>query len=66
MKQLKNKRAVQKSIKSKGLDPDENLCKCGKEVESSHLCPYKREIDNDEETTCNCCDDCTNECSNDI
>lgn len=23
MKQLKNKRAVQKSIKSKGLDPDE-------------------------------------------
>ena len=31
-----------------------------------HICPYKAEIECDEETLCNCCDDCAHECADDI
>lgn len=31
-----------------------------------HTCPYREEIDNDNETLCNCCDDCKQQCADDI
>jgi hypothetical protein len=32
-----------------------------------HTCPYQREINDDDEfLTCNCCDECTQECIWDI
>lgn len=31
-----------------------------------HTCPYAEEINNDSESTCNCCDECTQECAMDI
>lgn len=31
-----------------------------------HTCPFKEEINNDSETLCECCDDCTHECAMDI
>lgn len=41
--------------------------KCGKEkAQDVHICPYKREINDDEETTCNCCETCQQNCSDDI
>ena len=41
--------------------------KCGscekKEKSEPHSCPFSEALDNDSETLCNCCDDCTDECS---
>ena len=31
-----------------------------------HTCPYKSDIHNDNETLCNCCDECERECCMDI
>ncbi len=31
-----------------------------------HTCPFKSEINDDNETLCNCCDDCSHECAMDI
>lgn len=39
-------------------------CKCGK-FSKIGLCPYALEI-NDEETLCDCCDDCRQEHAGDI
>jgi hypothetical protein len=39
---------------------------CGKDVDGElHPCPYAEEINNDD-TPCNCCDDCAQECAWDI
>ena len=31
-----------------------------------HVCPYKSEINDNEEDLCNCCEDCQHECAMDI
>lgn len=31
-----------------------------------HTCPFKEEIKNDTSSTCNCCDECRNECAMDV
>lgn len=40
-------------------------CKCGKQAEANHTCPYRLEI-NDSAEMCNCCDKCRYECAMDI
>jgi hypothetical protein len=43
------------------------LCKCGKHpAEEPHTCPYADEINDDSETLCRCCAECTQECAWDI
>lgn len=43
-------------------------CKCGKEFDELplHTCPYQEDVNNDSEFTCNCCDECRQECCDDI
>ncbi len=43
-------------------------CKCGKEFDELplHTCPYQEDVNNDSEFTCNCCDECRQECRDDI
>lgn len=44
--------------------PTEKCQNCGnKDVEDYHNCPYQSEINGDDNYTCNCCDDCSNECA---
>lgn len=31
-----------------------------------HPCPYRSEIYEDEETLCNCCDECRSNCCDDV
>ena len=31
-----------------------------------HFCPYRREINDDSETLCDCCERCEDECRDDI
>ena len=44
----------------------EKINKCGSCNKSAalplHICPFKSEIHDDDETTCNCCEDCQYEC----
>jgi hypothetical protein len=43
------------------------LCKCGKNPSADpHTCPYQSEINDDDAFECTCCDDCRQECSDDI
>lgn len=44
---------------------DDTKCECGGDSNGSHPCPYAQEI-NDCADECNCCEECTQECSNDI
>lgn len=46
--------------------PPEIDCKCGRAGEEMHTCPYKSEINNDDETLCNCCAECAQQCAWDI
>jgi hypothetical protein len=40
---------------------------CGDVVNGDlHTCPYKEELDNDYETTCNCCEGCREFCMDEI
>ena len=39
---------------------------CINPADPSHVCPYKAEINEDEETLCNCCPSCYHECLMDI
>ncbi len=34
--------------------------------QEAHPCPFREELDDDAETKCNCCDDCTEECAMNI
>lgn len=46
---------------------DDDMCKCGKrEKQELHTCPYSVDVNNDEETLCDCCDECTYQCAQDI
>jgi hypothetical protein len=46
------------------------VSKCGKcgaeQVITWHICPYKAEINDDDETLCDCCDNCRAECQDNI
>ncbi len=44
---------------------DENKCKCGKEGQEEQSCPYAWEIQGEDEP-CNCCDECRDQCWDDI
>ena len=46
--------------------PDDSKCKCGAEGRDEHTCPFKSEINDDEETKCNCCEACTHDCLWDV
>jgi len=41
-------------------------CKCGKVGAEEHQCPYDADIHNDPDSMCNCCKECTRNCSDDI
>lgn len=42
-------------------------CRCeSSEGTEDHTCPYAEEINDDHESLCNCCADCTSQCADDI
>lgn len=45
---------------------EERLCRCGKDGVELHTCPFAEEIYGDCDNLCNCCDDCTQTCCDDI
>lgn len=46
---------------------DKSLCpKCNNKATEPHPCPYNQDIDNDHDTLCTCCDECSKECARDI
>lgn len=51
-----------------GGNMKEKLCeKCKKNPASKpHICPFAEEVYDDSTTKCTCCDDCTQECADDI
>lgn len=51
------------------MEPEENeLCQKCKEgaAQLMHLCPCLHELNDDTETLCNCCEECQNDCSEEI
>lgn len=40
--------------------------RCDNAANEDHPCPYKSELQGDDETLCNCCDECCQECADDI
>lgn len=44
----------------------EEICKCGAGGIAMHPCPYRSDVNDDEDTLCNCCEGCTTECAEDI
>lgn len=47
---------------------EDNNLQCGHKDkrEPLHTCPYKKEINNDSESLCSCCEACTRECAMDV
>ena len=45
---------------------EENLCRCGNLATPPHQCPYSVEINDDFESLCTCCEDCQQNCMDDI
>lgn len=45
---------------------DATKCRCGKPGSPLHTCPFASDVENDNKSLCNCCDDCTSECAMDI
>lgn len=47
-----------------------NVGKCSRcetnNAESEHICPYEKEVHNDNVILCNCCSSCENYCSDEI
>lgn len=41
-------------------------CKCGKAPRDLHPCPFASDVYDDQESLCNCCDNCANDCAMDI
>lgn len=35
-------------------------------AEEPHTCPYAEDVNDDHETLCDCCDECREQCANDI
>ena len=46
---------------------DENVCKCGAPgTPEDHTCPYDADINDDDDSECNCCKACTEDCAHDV
>ena len=43
-----------------------NTCNCGEQGEDLHSCPYQSDVNSDPTSMCNCCDKCTQQCTDDI
>jgi len=41
-------------------------CRCGAVGEPEHSCPYDEDVNNDPNSICNCCKQCTEACADDI
>jgi hypothetical protein len=56
------------ALKHGDADPPEDMCEtCHVQPKAEpHTCPFRRDIDNDNITTCTCCDACEHECAMDI
>ena len=60
------------SLKIKNMTPEEtwdsSKCpSCGKnEAQESHPCPYQADVNKDSEFECYCCEDCEQNCADDI
>ena len=52
----------------RNLDYYEPICEKCENNSSNGLknCPYKVEINDDRETLCNCCSDCSRQCAEDV
>jgi hypothetical protein len=50
------------------FEPSAGLCqRCSKrQATEDHPCPYQSDINDDRETMCNCCEDCSQQCVDDI
>jgi hypothetical protein len=50
--------------------PEQAICQgrhgCQNPAAELHVCPYQSEINDDNETLCNCCSECERDCSDDI
>lgn len=46
--------------------PAKNKCDCGSPGKKKHFCPLKQEVEGDDYTLCNCCDECENQCAQDV
>lgn len=44
----------------------EEGCTCGEDWLNDHTCPYKVEINDDNETLCTCCDHCRSVCAEEV
>jgi len=40
-----------------------DTCKCQAKAKETHTCPYREDLFDDLEFKCNCCESCTQECS---
>lgn len=49
---------IQTEVKCEG-----NHCQGKNDACEPHTCPYKSEINDDDESLCTCCDDCAQECA---
>ena len=49
-------------------DKENNICKKCKQHSALdlHSCPYQSDVNNDSESLCDCCEECTDECCMDI
>lgn len=47
-------------------DIDENICKCGEPGAPDHTCPYDADVNNNDDSECNCCKGCTDDCAMDV
>ncbi len=54
--------------KKKALTKEDifDRCTCKEKVYALHLCTYKEDVNDDNESECRCCPYCTQECCDDI
>ena len=48
------------------LDIKNNNCKCGNLAKEMHTCPFRSDVNNDNEFLCNCCKECKYQSAMDI
>lgn len=41
-------------------------CKCGKQGQFWHMCPFQKEVNNDFKFKCTCCEKCTCQCEAEV
>ena len=65
-KELSTKKQCDIHVVGSSADNEIDKCSCGNEYIGEHTCPYQEEINEDSETLCNCCKECTQQCAWDI